>query len=117
MSQQFDFSKREGESEDDYMYRMLGSCTEWIYQVQNSDTLPQDGVVRHIWNMYIKIKNMIIDDLEDEYFDNIYSDEYRSQEKGGAWCRTWCRLAQEEIRLREEEENLELDDGFISEED
>jgi hypothetical protein len=113
MSQQFDFSKLEGETEDDYMYRMLGSCITWIYQVQNSDTLPQDKVVRHIWNMYINIKNMPIDQLEDIYFDNIYSDEYRSHDKGGAWCRTWCRLAQEEIRLREESENEDLDDGII----
>ena len=110
-----DFSKREGETEEDYMYRMLGSAPSWIYKVENADTLPEQGVVRNIWNMYINIKNMPIDELEDEYFDNLYGCCHVSQSIDGAWCRTWNLLAREEIRLREESEEEGLDDGIIEE--
>ncbi len=98
------FEKFENESEEDYKYRMIGSADIWIYEIQDPSELP-DGFIEYIWKMYLKIMETPIDELIEEYYDNIYCDDYRSNTLGGAWCRLWCRLARNEIDKRKQSNN------------
>lgn len=86
------------ESNDDYIYRMLGSF-EWVYNVKDVNELPE-GTPRDIWRVYCEIREMSTGRIEQELYENEESHCYSMNTVGGAWCRTWCMIAIDELESR-----------------
>lgn len=88
------------ESEDDYIYRILGSY-EWVYtfNAKDANKLPE-GTLRDIWRMYCNFQNMTTQQIEEEVYENEGGYCYGMDTIGGAWCRTWCRMARKELDKR-----------------
>lgn len=108
-------SRKEYETQTDYIYRLLGSAEEWLPLVKNTSIL--EDTVKAIFKMYHRIKIMPTNQLADEWQDTYYSNDRKREDIVGAYCRTWCRLARNELDFRDgcdpEDDDIIDEDAFM----
>ena len=92
-------SLRQDETQTDYTYRLLGSAEEWLPLVKHTTVL--EGIAKSIWDSYTEIKKTPTKDLEEDWDLSYYSDDRKRDDVAGAYCRTWCRLARNELDFRD----------------
>ncbi len=89
-------TQMEGETDQDYMYRIFGTAVTWLTQVSDAD-IP-DGHPRNIRNQLARIRVMTDDDL----LEDIDSAEEAADRNDnvGVWARTRLDLLNMEWRRR-----------------
>ncbi len=89
-------TQMEGETDQDYMYRIFGTAVTWLTQV--SDTDIPDGYPRNIRNQLARIRVMTNDDLLED-IEYTRKDTDRNDDIG-VWARTRLDLLNMEWRRR-----------------
>ncbi len=77
-------AQMDGETDQDYMYRILGTAVRWLHQVSDAD-IP-DGYPRSIRNQLKQIRVMTNDDLLED-IEYTREDTDRNDDIG-VWART-----------------------------
>jgi hypothetical protein len=100
----FPLFQMEDETDDAFKFRIFTQADSWIRLVTEID-IPREGPVRTVWRNKMTIAEMTDDELSEEYFQTIDSDDLQSSSWWGVSCRTWRDLLKIELDRRRDAHN------------
>lgn len=101
----FNIKREANETEMDHLFRLMGHATSWVFTMDPKE-IPDEPNAKAIYNMFLGIRDMPTRELSTELHELLDTADYRSQEMRGSWCRTWCKIAEKELEMREEQKQF-----------